>query len=141
MSSIEKNEQNEKNDYFYLRVAYFASIACTSILVGFSFTVNKLRKSTPENTDAVLYEEGAALARKALMRGTIYSVIGFGCFAVASYNLFGKHWIREFNARTKRSDAQDIKYLQGILGTRLTDEAEETSASSSATSSQKENDR
>lgn len=113
---------NEKND-FYLRVAYFASIACTSILVGFSFTVNKLRKSTPENVDAVLYEEGAALARKALMRGTIYSIVGFSCFAVTSYHLFGKHWIREFNSRTKKSDAQDISYLQDILGTRLTNES------------------
>lgn len=112
-----------ENKDFYLRVAYFASIACTSILVGFSLTVNKLRKSTPENVEAALYEEGAALARKALMRGTIYSVIGFSCFAVTSYHLFGKQWIKNFNDRTKKFDAQDIKYLQDVLGTKLVDDS------------------
>lgn len=134
------SDQKKKESDFYLRVAYFMSIAFTSTLVGFSLTVNRLRKNTPESIDAVLYEEGAALARKALMKGTIYSLVGFGCFTFTSYHLFGKHWIRNFNARANRSDAHDIQYLQSILGTELTDQSKEATNNSGPISSRQLDD-
>lgn len=87
-----------------LKIAYFTSLAGASILVGFSTTLNKSRKSTPE---AALFEEGAALARKALFRGTIYSVCGFSLVALASYKLFGKKMIDDFNAKVRKSNDQE----------------------------------
>lgn len=69
------------------KIAYFTSIAGVAILFGFSTTLGKLKKDIPGTS---LHEEGAALARKALLRGTLYAVCGFGVFAFSSYHLFGK---------------------------------------------------
>lgn len=101
----------------FIKIAYFTSLAGASILIGFSTTLNKLRKNTPDTPEAVLFEEGSALARKALMRGTIYSVCGFGICAFASYKFFGKKLIDNFNSRAKNNDEKDIKYLQDLFGT------------------------
>lgn len=83
----------------YVKIAYFTSLAGASILFGFGLTLNKHRKDTSVKPEAVLYNEGAALARKALMKGTIYAVSGFGIFALASYQLFGKKMIKDFKAK------------------------------------------
>lgn len=88
----------------FLKVAYFASIAGASILFGFSTTLSRLRKDPPGQP--TLHDEGVALARKALGRATIYSVCGFGVFALASYQLFGKELIerkaKEYRAARER---------------------------------------
>lgn len=73
-----------------IKIVYFTSLAGTSILLGFSLTLGKLKKTSQK---ASLHEEGVALARKALMRGTMYSVGGFGVFSVICYHLFGKKLI------------------------------------------------
>lgn len=99
-----------------IKIAYFTSLAGASILLGFSVTLNKLKKNIPDTPEAALYEEGTALARKALMRGTIYSICGFSLFAVASYKLFGKTMIENFNAKAKNNDEKDIQYLQNLFG-------------------------
>lgn len=98
-----------------VKVAYFSSLAGASILFGFSFTLSKIRKSTPDTPDSILYEEGVALARKALMRGTIYSVGGFTLFAVGSYALFGRKLIDEFNSKAKKNQEQDLAYLSNLF--------------------------
>jgi hypothetical protein len=87
-----------------LKIAYFASIAGVSILVGFSTTLSRLRKDPPG--PPTLHDEGVALARKALGRATLYSICGFGVFALASYQLFGKELIerkaKEYRAARER---------------------------------------
>lgn len=83
-----------------IKVAYFTGLTGMSITLGFSVSLSKLRKTTNETKDAVIYEEGAALARKALMRGTIYAVCGCTLFAILSYKLFVKKMIQDFNQNT-----------------------------------------
>lgn len=113
-------EDKESNVNFYIKVAYFASLASASMLFGFSLTLNKARKTPLETPEQALVEEGIALARKALFRGTVYSVCGFSIFAFTSYHLFGKKIIERFKASMKKSDEQDIKYIEDILGTKTT---------------------
>lgn len=80
---------NFKDDL--IKIVYFTSLAGTSILLGFGLTLGKLKKNA--STTTTLHDEGAALARKALLRGTMYSVGGFGLFSVVCYQLFGKKLI------------------------------------------------
>lgn len=98
MSSTSANDNN------FLKIAYFASIAGVSILVGFSTTLSRLRKDPPG--PPTLHDEGVALARKALGRATIYSICGFSIFALTTYQLFGKDLIEkkaiEYRAARKR---------------------------------------
>lgn len=119
----------ESKSDLLIKIAYFTSLAGASILFGFSFTLNKLRKETPETPEAVLFEEGVALARKALMRGTIYSFCGFGIFSVASYHLFGKKLIEDFKAKSNDNEEKDIKYLQDLFGSSRSDLVGKKSAS------------
>lgn len=88
----------------FVKIAYFTSLAGASILFGFGLTLNKLKKDTSQTPEAVLHGEGAALARKALLKGTIYAVGGFGIFAIASYQLFGKKMIKDFKAKAIKND-------------------------------------
>lgn len=110
----EMSNSDNKNDLF-VKIAFFSTLAGASILFGFSTTLNKLRKSTPDTPDAVMYEEGVALARKALFRGSIYSICGFGVVAFASYRLFGRKMIDNFNSKAKNNDEKDIEYLQNLF--------------------------
>lgn len=101
MSSSSSSASNNEN---LLKIAYFASIAGVSILVGFSTTLSRLRKDPPG--PLTLHDEGVALARKALGRATLYSVCGFSVFAFISYNLFGRELIErkalEYQAARER---------------------------------------
>lgn len=62
-----------------IKIAYFTSLAAVSTLIGFSTTIGKARNSS-KTPEAKVYEEGVALARRALFRGTAYSVGGFSIF-------------------------------------------------------------
>lgn len=103
------------NNDLFIKIAYFTSLAGASMLFGFSVTLNKLRKSAPETSETKLYGDGVALARQALMRGTIYAIGGFSIFAFASYKLFGKRLIEDFKIKAKRNDEEDIKYLEELF--------------------------
>lgn len=101
--------ENNKNNEFYLKVAYFVSLTGASILFGFSLTLNKFKKDLagPDvSPRAQVYQEGAALARKALLKGTLYSFCGFGLVAITSYHLFGKSLIQDFKSKTKDREQQ-----------------------------------
>lgn len=80
---------NFKDDL--IKIVYFTSLTGASILLGFGLTLGKFKKNASITT--TLHDEGAALARKALLRGTMYSVGGFGLFSVICYQLFGKKLI------------------------------------------------
>lgn len=87
LSLLNEGKKPEKKTYneFYLKVAYFVSLAGTSILVGFSYSINKFRKNhTGPDREAV------ALAKKALLRGTIYSVSFCGILGAVIYRILRK---------------------------------------------------
>ena len=92
-------------DNFY-KILYFTSVAGASILFGFSRTISKLNKEQAgaKSPEAGVYEEAVALARKALLRSTIYSCCGFGLFLFGSYHLFGKKLIERRAEEFKKSD-------------------------------------
>lgn len=102
----------ESRSLFYAKVGYFITLASASVIAGFSFTVNQARKNNSKQT---IHEEGFALARKALLRGSIYSITGFCIFCTTSYQLFGKEMISNFNAKAKKNDDEDLKYLESLL--------------------------
>lgn len=86
----------------YLKAAYFASIAGLSIVLGFSATVNKHKGKSVSPTDVAVYEQGVALARKALIRATLYSVAGFGVIGLVGYcshRVYEKLATREDNTK------------------------------------------
>lgn len=110
------SETSTKTDLF-IKIAYFTSLAGASILFGFSVTLGKLRKNNLETPEAVLHEEGVALARRALLRGTLYSVGGFSVFAIASYHLFIWKMIGDFKEKSRKNNEQDMEYLKNLFGT------------------------
>lgn len=79
-----------------IKIVYFAGIALASVLFGFKRTIKDASSS-----DAKLHNEAVSLARKALARGTMYSVGGFALLTTTSYYLFGRRMISEFNERYK----------------------------------------
>lgn len=101
---------------FLLKVLYFTTITGASILFGFSTSVKKFNKESPANREAALHCEGVALARKALLRGTIYSVCGFGVFTTATYLLVGKKLISQFKKQHENSEPdKDLVELQSLF--------------------------
>lgn len=110
------------NNENLVKIVFFTSIAGVATLFGFSSTLGKLRKDSPypetpsPKTSAQLHQEGVALARKALLRATVYTVCGFGTAMFISYHLFGKSILQnkaeEFRiARERESDLSELKFL------------------------------
>lgn len=93
-----------------MKILYFASLTGASILFGFSRSLSKIRKNDIATTEeAKLHEEAVGLARKALLKGTIYSVCGFSVFAIVSYKLFGQKLIRQLHENNnKRKDDDEL---------------------------------
>lgn len=73
----------------FLKVVYFTTLASASLLAGFSLTINKNKLDPSSSSEAKLHNEGVALAKKALMRGSLYAMTGMGIIALASYGIFG----------------------------------------------------
>lgn len=109
------SSRQEKRSDNLIKVAYFASLAGMSMTLGFSYSLSRIRKSSTEGPDAALYGEGVALARKALLKGTIYAVCGCTLFAMVSYKLFFKNMIREFrDDKIRRDQSNKIDYKEII---------------------------
>lgn len=114
MSSPESSKLSNRRDNL-IKVAYFTGLAGMSMALGFSVSIGRLRKSTTETPDIALYEEGVVLARKALMKGTLYAVCGCTLFAVVSYKLIFKDLVNDYRADTdKRNKENTIDYEEVI---------------------------
>lgn len=78
--------QGNYTDYI-LKLIYFTSLAGASALLGFSVSINRLKRKAATDPDppaAIIHEKAVALAKKALFKGTIYSFCGFGLLALAT---------------------------------------------------------
>lgn len=105
-----KNE-NPKSD-LYIRIAYFASLTGVSVLLGFSWTMNRIHKAEPKTRDAKLFQEGVSLARKALFRGSLHALFWVGLLSAATGTLIHVAKLQPI----KPSDEDELKNLQEAFG-------------------------
>lgn len=84
-------DENKKD--LYLKLLYFTSLAGASILFGFSYSLGRSRKSRNDIADAKIHGQAVDLAKKALMKATLYSVGSMSVIAITTYYLFIKSTI------------------------------------------------
>jgi len=75
-----------------------------------------IKEAVAEKTSTQLHREGAALARRALFRATVYTVGSFGGLLFVSYHLFGRKLLarkaEEFRqARERGVDLTELRFL------------------------------
>lgn len=101
----------------YLKIAYFTTLAGASILFGFSYSLGRLRKSKNDNPDAKIHAEAVALARRALLRASIYSIGSMSLAAFTSYHFVIKSTIERQKEERKflpvKADDEIIAKLIG----------------------------
>lgn len=83
---------NESSKELAVKIAYFATLAGGSILLGFNYAIGKARKTSESSEAGKLHQQGVELARKALARATLYSVGGFSFAIIIGLGL-RKCWV------------------------------------------------
>jgi hypothetical protein len=85
---------------------FFTVITSFSILTGFGYSLSATKKKEtkdyPKGLEKKLYnlhESGAELARRALLRATIYSVSGFSIFCFCIWKLSGANSFADFKLK------------------------------------------
>lgn len=109
--------KDNSNKELILKIAYFTTLTGASILFGFSYSLSKIRKNSNVTPSAQLHDEAVGLARKALMRATLYSVGTMSIFAIASYHLVIKSIIKnQEEKRLSQPQESTSQTLNALLG-------------------------
>ncbi|GFO03667.1 transmembrane protein 242 [Plakobranchus ocellatus] len=98
-----KSEKWQADKYYKLKAGLFlTSITGASILGGFGMTMAMAKRQDPTNFAKGIHgtreipESGVSLATRALARGSLYSVAGFGLFCFTVWKLMGVNNLAEF---------------------------------------------